>query len=98
MNFTIIANQKGLEILTEDDFEISKESGVEIYGIGLLKDRLREFISCYKKGNLLQILDQVIEHKFLVWIHDNESKKLILVNDKFGSNEIFFAQNGNDWI
>lgn len=74
------------------------DGNLEIYGSHLSEARLREFLDAYHKGTLAGLLDQATEHRFFFCIHDPDTKKLIVVNDKFGSNEIYHTRRNDGWI
>jgi asparagine synthase (glutamine-hydrolysing) len=72
--------------------------GCEIYGGGgIAESRLQEFLDAYRDGILTEVLDGATEHRFFVCIVDNTTKRIVVINDKFGSNEIYYTHNAQGW-
>jgi len=66
------------------------------HAFGLSETDVKHIHEAYSTGELHAYMDRVSNHAFLLIIHDTEHEKLLVINDKFCTNEIFYHQTGNE--
>lgn len=99
MSYTINVPKNTKPFFTQSPDMVTVLDGhLEIRGKHLSEVRLKEFLDVYRAGLLVDLLDQATEHRFFFCIHDVEAHKLIVVNDKFGSNEIYHTHRNGEWM
>jgi asparagine synthetase B (glutamine-hydrolysing) len=98
MEYVLHINRKGVTCSGDAVFVSVTDGGCEIHGMFTSESRLGELLSMYRTGKLEQGLDAITEHRFFAWIHDSVQRKVIVINDKFGSNEVFFTERESGWI
>jgi asparagine synthetase B (glutamine-hydrolysing) len=94
--YIIRAGKGGLGNSNIDDFILVTDGQLEACGRYLTRERLEELLQDYANGELERALDEASEPRFLLCINDKGKDMLIVANDKFGTNEIYFAQNNGE--
>ncbi len=81
------------------DLEQFVRGDVTVYSRSLTKEEQEQLITANSTGELNSFLGTFTKHHFVAILVDAISKKIVVINDFFGSNEIFYVvRNGLLWI
>src|SRR6185312_3977370 len=76
------------------DLAKTSDGTISFYSNGLDENEVRAMLEAYRAGTLKSHLHSLRNHTFLGIIIDASDNSVLLINDKFGSNHLFYARRG----
>jgi asparagine synthase (glutamine-hydrolysing) len=76
----------------EGDLVVSSQGGLRVFSRHLSPEEVQQVGEHYMNGTLHVYLDTLITPEFFLVIYDKATANLVVANDKFGNNEIYYTQ------
>ena len=82
-------------VVVPDDLTEYRFGPVLLYASGITQGIAKLIHSAYHAGSLQKYMDEIELHRFFIVVHDTKQHRVLLINDKFCTNEVFYQYDSD---
>ena len=86
-----VLTKSGEFVSCEGDLKCTRVGRITLYSRHLSESEADEMASACEEGKLKEYLNALDKHLFFAIVVDSSDNSVLLLNDKFGSNHLFYA-------